>query len=171
MKNYLLPADICLPNFEKVDGTKWSVIACDQYTSQPKYWEEVKKLTKNSPTTLDLILPEAFLNKEDEFVTFDKPARDVFNQIRGLNSNPGGYFIMDGQNVKVYSSKVADYKHDKEVGLIIKVNKDSFDVSCANNTVISITEIKIPSKNKMFVRDFLNGQGKNILTINKKLNQ
>ncbi len=111
------------------------------------------------------------LNKEDEFVTFDKPARDVFNQIRGLNSNPGGYFIMDGQNVKVYSSKVADYKHDKEVGLIIKVNKDSFDVSCASNTVISITEIKIPSKNKMFVRDFLNGQGKNILTINKKLNQ
>ena len=113
------------------------------------------------------------LNKEDEFVTFDNPARDVFNQIRGLNSNPGGYFIMDNQNVKVYASKVSDKVYELsnfEMGMIVGINKDSFDVLCANNTVISITEIKIPSKNKMFVRDFLNGQGKKLITIGKKLN-
>ena len=110
------------------------------------------------------------LTKQDELVTFDKDAIKVFNQIRGLNSNPGGYFIMDNQNVKVYSSKVSNKSHNDEIGTIIGINKDSFDVACDNNTVISITEIKMPSKNKMAVRDFLNGQGKKLITIGKKLN-
>lgn len=110
------------------------------------------------------------LTKEDELVTFDKEAIDVFNQIRGLNSNPGGYFIMDNQNVKVYSSKVSDKTHNCETGVIVGINKDSFDISCLNNTVISITEIKMPSKNKMSVRDFLNGQGKKLIVLGKKIN-
>ena len=110
------------------------------------------------------------LTKQDELVTFDKDAIKVFNQIRGLNSNPGGYFIMDNQNIKVYSSKVSNKSHNDEIGTIIGINKDSFDVACDNNTVISITEIKMPSKNKMAVKDFLNGQGKKLITIGKKLN-
>ena len=110
------------------------------------------------------------LTKQDELVTFDKDAIKVFNQIRGLNSNPGGYFIMDNQNIKVYSSKVSNKSHNDEIGTIIGINKDSFDVACDNNTVISITEIKMPSKNKMAVRDFLNGQGQKLITIGKKLN-
>ena len=77
---------------------------------------------------------------------------------------------MDNQNIKVYSSKVSNKSHNDEIGTIIGINKDSFDVACDNNTVISITEIKMPSKNKMAVRDFLNGQGKKLITIGKKLN-
>ena len=42
MSAYFLPADILLPDLEKHSGTAWSVVACDQYTSQPEYWEEVK---------------------------------------------------------------------------------------------------------------------------------
>ena len=59
-------AEILLPDFEKIDGTAWSVVACDQYTSQPEYWEEARRFIGSSPSTLDLMLPEAFLDKEDE---------------------------------------------------------------------------------------------------------
>ncbi len=111
------------------------------------------------------------LNKDDELVTFDKKAKEVFNQIRGLNSNPGGYFVLDNLNIKVYDSKVSEKHHQDKVGTIISINKDSFDVACACGTVISITEIKIPSKNKMLVKDFLNGQGKKILQVGKVLNE
>lgn len=110
------------------------------------------------------------LNKDDELVKFDKTAKEVFNQIRGLNSNPGGYFILDDLNIKVYNSKISVKTHQERVGTIIGINKDSFDVACASGTVISITEIKIPSKNKMSVRDFLNGQGKKMIQIGKVLN-
>ena len=63
MKNmHLLPADILLPknNFES-----WSVIACDQYTSEPEYWEGVKKAAGDNPSALNIILPEAHLSKDN----------------------------------------------------------------------------------------------------------
>jgi len=108
------------------------------------------------------------LNKEDELIDFKtKDAREVFNQIRGLNSNPGAYFTLDNINIKVYNSKEANYQTNKDPGLIININKDSFDVSCKNNTVISITEIQLPGKNKIHVKEFLNGSGKKLIKENK----
>ncbi len=43
--------------------TKWAVIACDQFTSQPEYWQQVERLVGDSPSTLSLILPEVYLEK------------------------------------------------------------------------------------------------------------
>lgn len=107
------------------------------------------------------------LTKEDEIIDFTKTAKEVFNQIRGLNSNPGGYFVIDNQMIKVYNSRVSTTTHNKECGTIVGINKDSFDIACKDGTVISILEIQLPSKNKMSARDFINGQGKKILQINK----
>jgi hypothetical protein len=55
-----------------IDLTKWSVVACDQYTSQPEYWEDVRKKIGHSPSTLNLIFPEVFLGKTDEAATIKK---------------------------------------------------------------------------------------------------
>ena len=57
------PADILLP--ENADMSKWAVVACDQFTSQPEYWEAVEKNVGDTPSTLRLILPEAKLNDPD----------------------------------------------------------------------------------------------------------
>ena len=48
------------------DLTKWAVIACDQFTSEPEYWQEVEKLVGKAPSTYNLILPEVFLEKAGE---------------------------------------------------------------------------------------------------------
>ena len=55
--------DILVPNVENM--TAWSVIACDQYTSQPQYWHEVADFVKTKPSTLNMIVPEINLNSED----------------------------------------------------------------------------------------------------------
>ena len=55
------PSDILLPK-KDVDMSKWAVVACDQFTSQPEYWEAVEKNVGDAPSTLRLILPEAKLN-------------------------------------------------------------------------------------------------------------
>ncbi|MCQ2427480.1 MAG: DUF1015 domain-containing protein [Clostridia bacterium] len=65
---YLYPSDILLPDFRITDGTKWSTVACDQYTSEPEYWEAAGALRAGSKTTLDLMLPEAFLSSSEEKV-------------------------------------------------------------------------------------------------------
>ena len=51
------PADILLPR--AADMTKWAVVACDQFTSQPEYWQAVEETVGESPSALRLVLPEA----------------------------------------------------------------------------------------------------------------
>jgi uncharacterized protein (DUF1015 family) len=53
------PADILLPR--NCDMTRWAVVACDQFTSEPAYWEAVEQQVGDAPSTLRLILPEAKL--------------------------------------------------------------------------------------------------------------
>ncbi|MEG1632594.1 MAG: DUF1015 domain-containing protein [Oscillospiraceae bacterium] len=56
-------ADILLPR--EADMTKWSCIACDQFTSEPSYWDGASALVGEAPSTLRLILPEAYLDSRD----------------------------------------------------------------------------------------------------------
>ena len=56
-------ADILLPDFQQIDGSCWSVVACDQFTSEREYWERAEALVGNTPSTLRLILPEAYLTE------------------------------------------------------------------------------------------------------------
>ena len=68
MNKYFHPADICLPDFSRVDGEKWATVACDQFTSQPEYWAAARRLIGDAPSTLDLMLPEAYLEREGELI-------------------------------------------------------------------------------------------------------
>lgn len=58
------PSDILLP--KNIDMKKWSVVACDQFTSEPQYWEETKKEVGDSPSTLNLIFPEIYLSENTQ---------------------------------------------------------------------------------------------------------
>ena len=57
------PAHILLPDFSKTDGLRWSCVACDQYTSQPDYWEGADRLVEDAPSTLRCIIPEVYLEE------------------------------------------------------------------------------------------------------------
>ena len=73
--------NILLPN--SVDFTKWAIIACDQFTSDAKYWERVESIVNNGKSAYNLILPEIYLEKNaqerigkivasmDEYITDD----------------------------------------------------------------------------------------------------
>ena len=58
------PADILLPRVDSLE--KWAVIACDQFTSQPEYWQRVRERVGDAPSTLRLVLPEAELGVDDD---------------------------------------------------------------------------------------------------------
>ncbi len=62
MKKHLLPGDILLP---KTGFESWSVIACDQYTSEPDYWRETEKCAGNNPSAYNIILPEVYLKADN----------------------------------------------------------------------------------------------------------
>lgn len=60
------PADILLPPRHEMERGVWSVIACDQFTSEPAYWEAVADLVGDRPSTLHLMLPEVYLRESAE---------------------------------------------------------------------------------------------------------
>ena len=56
MKNCFFEGDILIP--QNVDMGKWSVVACDQYTSEREYWDDVENIVGDTPSTLRIMLPE-----------------------------------------------------------------------------------------------------------------
>ena len=70
MANYKNNVGVKIPNLlmpnKTVDMQKWAVVACDQYTSQPEYWEETERIVGGDPSTLRLMLPEMYLDKPGE---------------------------------------------------------------------------------------------------------
>ena len=59
-------ADILLPDFKKHSAEKWSVVACDQFTSEPEYWQSAEEYVGDAPSTLNMILPEVYLEETEE---------------------------------------------------------------------------------------------------------
>lgn len=82
----LRPADILLP--KDCDMTLWSVVACDQYTSQPEYWQRVEDRVGKNPSTLRLILPESRLegpNVETDIMEINHTMADYLRENRFRN--------------------------------------------------------------------------------------
>ena len=65
-KRCFWPAEILIPDFDKYDGTKWAAVACDQFTSEPEYWEAAAKIAGNEPSALNLMIPEVYLAETEE---------------------------------------------------------------------------------------------------------
>lgn len=61
MHNCFHAADILIPRH--ISMTKWACVACDQFSSQRSYWEEVEEFVGNAPSTLHMIVPEAYLKQ------------------------------------------------------------------------------------------------------------
>ena len=75
----LKKADILVPA-KGIDLTKWSVVACDQYTSQPEYWQRVADAVGDAPSTLKLVYPEAFLSEGDARIEKINSAMDRYEE-------------------------------------------------------------------------------------------
>ena len=102
------------------------------------------------------------ISKEDEKIDFSKTKKQIYNQIRGLNSWPGAYTIFDKKRIKVWSSRMSDYADPFKIdGQIINIYSDGIGVKVSNGEIV-LTEIQPEGKKKMKASEYLNGlQDKN----------
>jgi uncharacterized protein (DUF1015 family) len=132
MKNtYFLPANILLP---KKDFEKWSVVACDQYTSEPEYWKEVENTVGNTPSALNIILPEVYL----------KP--DNTERINKINQNMADYLengvFEEIKNTFVYLEReVTGGKIRK--GVVGLIDLDDYSYQKGSKALIRATEATV----------------------------
>ncbi|MBQ8907508.1 MAG: DUF1015 domain-containing protein [Clostridia bacterium] len=129
MKTYLYPSNILLPDFNKIDGTKWSAVACDQYTSESEYWEKAYELVGNSPSTLELMLPEAFLDRENELIP------KINQKMHEYLAN----HLCEHENSMIYLERTQSDGRVRR-GIVGAIDLEDYDYSKGSQTLTRATE-------------------------------
>ena len=121
--------DIYLPRPD-VSLKQWAVIACDQYTSQPEYWQKVEEIVGNAPSTLNMIFPEVYL---------DKPGAD--ERIQGIQQTMLNYLssgLLSPHAGMVYVERQVAGKLRK--GLVVALDLEHYDYTKGSQSLIRATE-------------------------------
>ncbi|MCI7036683.1 MAG: DUF1015 domain-containing protein, partial [Spirochaetia bacterium] len=128
----LLP-EILLP--KNKDLSRWSVIACDQYTQDFDYWKKVEESSSGSPSTLNLILPEVYLSSPDRKSMIEKIRSNMKNYIEnGVFDAPENEFI--------YVERKTEYGRIRH-GLVCAIDLDSYEWKPFSKSLIRATEATI----------------------------
>lgn len=98
------------------------------------------------------------LSKETGHIDWTKPAWDIHNLVRGLNSWPGAYSILQGKTFKIWRTRVADAEAVCEPGEILELTKQGF-LAGTGKGILEILEIQAPNKKKMAASDYVRGHG------------
>lgn len=134
MNNAFKPADILVPK-KSADMSKWSVIACDQYTSQPEYWNKTYETVGDSYSALNLILPEIYL--EDE---------NVEEKIECIHNNMDKY-LNDGifdeyKNSMIYVERIQSNGILRQ-GIVGMIDLEEYDFSKGSTSQVRATEATV----------------------------
>ena len=123
--------EILLPN-ENVAMESWAVIACDQFSSEKEYWEQVEKKVGGNPSTLRLIYPECYLQEADgaeRVVSINKNMQEYLDA--GIFRNIGpGFVLVDRKTASAPTRK----------GIILAVDLEQYDFSAGSKSLIRPTE-------------------------------
>ena len=113
-----------------IDLTKWAVIACDQFTSQPEYWKEVEKIVGGAPSTLNLTFPEVYL---------EKPGGE--ERIKNIQATMRKYMdegILQAHDGLIYVERTVGGKTRK--GIVLCLDLEAYDYNKGSSSLIRATE-------------------------------
>jgi hypothetical protein len=121
--------EILLPK-TSIDHSKWAVIACDQFTSEPEYWQEVENIVGESPSTYHMILPEVFLDTPEETKRVSSANQAMANYLKS------GVF----RKVSNFIYVVRTINKRNRRGLMVCLDLEKYDYNKGAQTLIRATE-------------------------------
>ena len=132
MRKSYFEADILLPDFNKYSPEKWAVVACDQFTSEPEYWEGAEKVVGDAPSTLRMILPEVYLSQSEE-------------RIPEINAEMEKYtsgVLEKHEDAMIYVERT---QSDGSVrrGVVLAIDLECYDYTKGADTLIRATEATV----------------------------
>lgn len=102
------------------------------------------------------------IQREDEKIDWNRPAREIYNQIRGLNPWPVAYAELEGQVFKIWWAKEWEQTQGQgEPGTILKISPEGLDVACGKG-VLRLLEVQPSGKKRMDVKDYVRGIGQGL---------
>ena len=132
-KTCVFGADILVPNTD--DYTSFAVVACDQFTSNGEYWQELANLTQGKLTTLNMILPEYYLNGDysDRIVAINENIKNYINQALVLKNS----MVL---TVRETASGI------KRTGLVLAIDLEAYNFIKGDKPLIRPTEATIQDR-------------------------
>lgn len=132
----VLVPNVMLPKKDS-DFERWAVVACDQFTSQLDYWARADAFVGSAPSTLNLILPEAYLGKEGEAERIRAIRATMRDYLANgiLRELPAGFVLVTRQ---------AEGK--TRAGLVMALDLEAYDFHKGAATLIRATEGTIESR-------------------------
>lgn len=127
-------ADILIPK-ASADMEKWAVVACDQYTSEPEYWNEVIRFVGDAPSALSLILPELYLENSD----VDEKIELVH---RSMDKYLDNGIFSEYKNAMVYVERVQSNGIVRK-GIIGAIDLEKYDFSKGSSSEVRATEATV----------------------------
>lgn len=130
------------------DGTdirKWSVIACDQYTSQPEYWAETESIVGDAPSTLKLTLPEVYLESDDEAQRVEKIHENMKKYVEDgiLEELPAGFMLVE----RSFPTKNDDgSKPFNRCGLVVEIDLETYEYKKGAHSLTRPTEMTVEER-------------------------
>lgn len=122
--------EILLPK-AGTDLSKWSVVACDQFSSERHYWEQVKEIVGDAPSTLRLILPECYLEDGDTEARVAKINEEMVRVLETvLEPHENGFVLIDRKTAHAGSRK----------GLVLAVDLEAYSFEAGAASLIRPTE-------------------------------
>jgi hypothetical protein len=113
-----------------IDLMKWAVVACDQFTSQPEYWQQVADRVGDAPSTFHLVLPEVFLGKAEETERLSSIQRSMRQYLEA-----GSFTSYEGL-LLVERTAAGRTRH----GLMLALDLEQYDYHKGSQTLFRATE-------------------------------
>lgn len=138
-------------NFETIHD-KLSLIGANLIIEVLKDIDNIKSIPQNE----NEVTYAPIISRDEELLSFNDYARNIFNKVRGLSPFPSCYFKIDDVTVKVYkvSYEIKDYSGI--IGEVIDIDK-CIKIKCLDGAIL-LEEIQVSGKKRMGIKDFLNGQ-------------
>jgi hypothetical protein len=122
-------SEVLLPR-PGIDLSRWAVVACDQYTSEPGYWQDVERNVGDAPSTLNLFLPEIYLGKPGEAERVQRSKRAMQAYIDQGLLEPFEGLIYVERSVAGHTRR----------GLMLCLDLECYDYSKSSQSLIRATE-------------------------------
>lgn len=127
-------SSVLLPK-STIDMKRWAAVACDQYTSEPEYWKSVDTFVGDSPSTLRLIFPEAYLETEDD----EKKTLRIQNIRENMLSYLSNGLFDEFKDTALLIERTFHSGATRH-GLIFSVDLERYDYSKGSQSLIRATE-------------------------------
>ncbi len=90
-------------------------------------------------------------------IDFFRTAREICNQVRGLDPWPVATAELGGTRFKIYGARCAAYTSDKPAGTILSLHKEGLDIACGDHTVLTVTRLQADGGRQMAAADYFRG--------------